>query len=215
MKSSSILAILLLFAGSNAPAQQPRVYYDYVENGQLTGGRFVVDPTDAEQRRMFNLDGDIAVVAGGWPVTTVVDNGPVENRIDIVILGDGYTSPQLGSYAVHTQNVVNAFFAQEPFAAYASYFNVHRVDVTSAQSGVDEIDLGIFRNTALDMAYGCFGIDRLLCINVAKAANAASSENTLGIMAIIAFLGLPFVMSYTAVIYWVFRGKVEVGKFSY
>ncbi|RPJ48514.1 MAG: cytochrome d ubiquinol oxidase subunit II [Candidatus Latescibacterota bacterium] len=45
--------------------------------------------------------------------------------------------------------------------------------------------------------------------------NAASSQKTLGIMRIIAFIGMPFVLAYTAVIYWVFRGKVEIGKFSY
>lgn len=45
--------------------------------------------------------------------------------------------------------------------------------------------------------------------------NAASSQKTLGIMLIIALLGMPFVMAYTAVIYWVFRGKVQLGKFSY
>jgi cytochrome d ubiquinol oxidase subunit II len=45
--------------------------------------------------------------------------------------------------------------------------------------------------------------------------NAASSPKTLGIMAVIAALGMPFVLAYTAVIYWVFRGKVELGKFSY
>jgi cytochrome d ubiquinol oxidase subunit II len=45
--------------------------------------------------------------------------------------------------------------------------------------------------------------------------NAASSQLTLGIMLIIASIGLPFVCSYTAVVYWVFRGKVRLGKFSY
>jgi cytochrome d ubiquinol oxidase subunit II len=45
--------------------------------------------------------------------------------------------------------------------------------------------------------------------------NAASSEKTLGIMLIVAILGMPFVISYTAVVYWIFRGKVQLGKFSY
>jgi cytochrome d ubiquinol oxidase subunit II len=45
--------------------------------------------------------------------------------------------------------------------------------------------------------------------------NAASSEKTLRIMRTIAFLGMPFVLAYTGVVYWVFRGKVQVGKFSY
>jgi cytochrome d ubiquinol oxidase subunit II len=45
--------------------------------------------------------------------------------------------------------------------------------------------------------------------------NASSTENTLTIMLIIAVLGMPFVLSYTAVVYWVFRGKVQLGKSSY
>lgn len=47
------------------------------------------------------------------------------------------------------------------------------------------------------------------------AYNGASSKKTLGIMAIIAFMGIPFVLAYTAAIFWVFRGKVKLGKFSY
>jgi cytochrome d ubiquinol oxidase subunit II len=45
--------------------------------------------------------------------------------------------------------------------------------------------------------------------------NAASSEKTLGIMRTMAFLGLPFVLAYTAAIFWVFRGKVKLGHSSY
>jgi len=45
--------------------------------------------------------------------------------------------------------------------------------------------------------------------------NAASSPKTLGIMAIIAAIGMPFVAAYTGIIYWVFRGKVKLGSFSY
>jgi cytochrome bd ubiquinol oxidase subunit II len=45
--------------------------------------------------------------------------------------------------------------------------------------------------------------------------NAASSPKTLAIMAVIATIGMPFVLAYTSVIYWVFRGKVQLGKFSY
>jgi len=45
--------------------------------------------------------------------------------------------------------------------------------------------------------------------------NAASSLKTLAIMRNIAFLGMPFVLAYTGVIYWLFKGKVEIGKTSY
>ncbi|MEO1173917.1 MAG: cytochrome d ubiquinol oxidase subunit II, partial [Myxococcota bacterium] len=45
--------------------------------------------------------------------------------------------------------------------------------------------------------------------------NAASSQKTLGIMRFIAFLGIPFVLVYTAIIYWTFRGKTKLDSFSY
>lgn len=45
--------------------------------------------------------------------------------------------------------------------------------------------------------------------------NAASSQKTLGIALLIAIIGMPIVLTYTAIVYWIFRGKVELGKFSY
>lgn len=45
--------------------------------------------------------------------------------------------------------------------------------------------------------------------------NAASSPKTLGIMLVIAILGVPLVLAYTISIYWIFRGKVKLTPMSY
>jgi cytochrome d ubiquinol oxidase subunit II len=45
--------------------------------------------------------------------------------------------------------------------------------------------------------------------------NAASSTGTLWTMLIIVIIGLPFVVAYTAAVYWTFRGRVELGEHSY
>ena len=45
--------------------------------------------------------------------------------------------------------------------------------------------------------------------------NAASSSKTLGIMLVIACIGLPVVLAYTVSIYWIFRGKVKLDRMSY
>ena len=45
--------------------------------------------------------------------------------------------------------------------------------------------------------------------------NAASSPKTLGIMLVIACIGMPVVLIYTAGIYWIFRGKVKLDRMSY
>lgn len=45
--------------------------------------------------------------------------------------------------------------------------------------------------------------------------NARSSHGTLQTMLIIALVGMPCVISYTVIIYWIFRGKVKLDKNSY
>lgn len=44
---------------------------------------------------------------------------------------------------------------------------------------------------------------------------AASSARTLGIMLIIAGIGMPAVLAYTGIVYWTFRGKVDTGDKGY
>jgi cytochrome d ubiquinol oxidase subunit II len=45
--------------------------------------------------------------------------------------------------------------------------------------------------------------------------NAASSQETLRIMLIIAVMGMPIVLAYTFSVYWIFRGKVKLEPTSY
>jgi cytochrome d ubiquinol oxidase subunit II len=45
--------------------------------------------------------------------------------------------------------------------------------------------------------------------------NAASEDNTLTVALVIALIGMPFVLLYTAGVYYIFRGKVEVEPTSY
>lgn len=55
-------------------------------------------------------------------------------------------------------------------------------------------------------------IDSQFSLNI---YNASSSLMTLKNMLIIAIIGLPFVLSYTISIYWIFRGKTKITKHSY
>lgn len=118
-------------------------------------------------------------VAPPAPYVTVVNNGPSSNRVDIVFLGDGYTSTQIDStYTTHVQNAVSYILnqSQEPFARYHNFFNVHRVNVVSNQSGADVPPLGIYRDTALDASYYYDGVtDRLLYVNTSKATTALNN----------------------------------------
>jgi formylglycine-generating enzyme required for sulfatase activity len=171
------------------------VYYDYVENGRLKGGRTTIILPPLPDKGFME-------VATLWNVTTFVDNGPTSNRIDIVFVGDGYTAVEMVDYANHTDNILSLFMAEEPIAAYSTYFNIHRVDVISNESGVDEPDLGIYRDTALDMTYNCSGIERLLCVDVSKAilaaGNAPDVDHTLALANSTRYGGAGYPGSYLA-----------------
>jgi hypothetical protein len=99
----------------------------------------------------------------------MVDNGPSSNRVDIVFLGDGYTASQIDTvYVTHIQGMLDHMFApgEDPFPRYQEFFNVHRVNVVSNESGADVPPEGIYRDTALDASYYYHGgPEQLLYIN--------------------------------------------------
>lgn len=117
-----------------------------------------------------------AGVASAEPATAIRLNGPAANRIGVTILGDGYTQSQLSKYAADVDAFVAAFFNQSPYLEYAAYFNVHRVDVVSNESGADHPEINSFRDTALGSAYNCGNIQRVICVDVA-AVNAVLSRS--------------------------------------
>jgi cytochrome d ubiquinol oxidase subunit II len=73
------------------------------------------------------------------------------------------------------------------------------------------------------MLMALFGIDQYPNLvysqpnpeNSLTIINAASSDKTLGIMLVIACIGVPIVIAYTVCIYWIFRGKVRMDRMSY
>ena len=107
-------------------------------------------------------------IALAEPFETIINNGSAENRVDIAILGDGYTSAEMDKYKADVQAAMALFFNNEPFHEYRNFFNVHRVDVVSSQSGADHPERSVSVNTALDATYNCSGIQRLVCVNVGK-----------------------------------------------
>ncbi|NLX07905.1 MAG: hypothetical protein GXY33_22415 [Phycisphaerae bacterium] len=118
--------------------------------------------------------------AGYQPAyTTMVENGPSSNRIDMVFMGDGYQANQLQtSYPSHINAMLNHMFEQgeDPFPRYRNFFNVHRIDLVSQDSGADVPPEGINVTTALNASYYYGGsAERLLYIDSGKAQNAMSA----------------------------------------
>lgn len=66
---------------------------------------------------------------------TILQSGPNESRINLVILSDGYQSNELDQFVIDATNFSNAFFAETPYKEYKNYFNVHIIKVPSNESG--------------------------------------------------------------------------------
>lgn len=130
-------------------------------DGHLEGDIFYL-PIDDEARRIMEA-------------VEIANRGVPDNRVDFVIVGDGYTASEQGQFHSDATSIQNNFFRYEPFISYEPYFRFTQIEVVSNQSGVDnDPNPGINRDTALDMQYWCSGTERLLCVNVGKAYNAAA-----------------------------------------
>jgi hypothetical protein len=109
---------------------------------------------------------------------TLVDNGPASNRINIVIIGDGYTQTELESkYPTDYNNLINYMFTSgavsEPFHSYAKYFNVYAVSIVSNESGADEPLKNIYKDTALGSTFSWGGrVERALYLGTTLANQA-------------------------------------------
>lgn len=119
-----------------------------------------------------------SVQATGQTYNTMIDNGSSENRVDMVFIGDGYQDFELEStYVTHINQTLEHFFqsGQDPFPRYNNFFNVHRVNIASNESGADDPNGGTFVDTALDASYNWGGTDRCLYFNTSKANAAVST----------------------------------------
>lgn len=182
--------VLALPAFAQAPSQgtasaaglRPQlVYWDTIgSQGELTGGKLLLDLPDRDA-----VHPRIAAPVESFDHHLLPPDP--NKRLDMVFVGDGYQAAQLGSYAAHVSNIVAAFFAIEPYLTYREYFSVHRVDVVSADAGVDnDPTQGIARNTALNMGYWCSGVERLLCVDVGLAYSYAANAPQANLVAAIA-----------------------------
>ena len=72
-----------------------------------------------------------------FPVTDLVVNGPTDQRVNVVFLGEGYTAGEMGQFITDAQNAASILYLTPPYQDYASYFNVYAVEVPSNESGTD------------------------------------------------------------------------------
>jgi len=98
----------------------------------------VVDPSDAGVER------------GPPPklnVWAVMQNGAPRDKVDLLLMGDGYTATEMEKWHRDARRLTETLFTASPFKEHRQDFNVWAVDAPAEESGVARPSDGIFRHS--------------------------------------------------------------------
>jgi IgA Peptidase M64 len=95
-------------------------------------------------------------------IQTIITNGPASNRLNIVVLSEGYTTNQLPQFLVDATNAVATLLSHSPYQEYSNYCNAFAIKVASNQTGSDHPSYSQVRDTYFNSTFD--SIDKLITI---------------------------------------------------
>ena len=87
-------------------------------------------------------------------------SGPSPAKVDLLIMGDGYTEAELKKFEADARRLADYLFTVSPFKERAKDFNVWGLAVPTAQSGVSRPSTGVHNPSRLGARYDIFGSER-------------------------------------------------------
>jgi hypothetical protein len=113
---------------------------------------FLVDPKDKF------LDSSRPPSPG--PLVALEKHGEPADKVDFLILGDGYTAAERGKFEKDARRLIEILFATSPFRERRNDFNVWGLCPPSEESGVSRPSTGIHRWSRVGATYDAFGSER-------------------------------------------------------
>jgi hypothetical protein len=86
--------------------------------------------------------------------------GDPANKVDLLMLGDGYTAAERGKFEKDARRFVETLFSTSPFREHKKDFNVWGLCPAAAESGVSRPSTGVYRRSPLGATYDTFGSER-------------------------------------------------------
>ena len=114
-----------------------------------------VDPENISIIRDQVLDRSIKVIKAHT-------SGDPHKKVDIAIVGEGYTIDELSKFKSDLKRFSSTFFRYEPYRTMKDKFNIKGVFKPSQESGTDEPRANIYKNTALSSSFNALGSERYL-----------------------------------------------------
>lgn len=93
-------------------------------------------------------------------VDIITENGPADKKVDIVILGDGYSNSEMDKFRKDATRLSGYLMGAEPFKSRSNDFNIRAIETPGESSGVNKPHHGVFKRTPLSVHYSSFDSER-------------------------------------------------------
>jgi len=97
---------------------------------------------------------------GAGSLIALQKSGDSAEKVDFLILGDGYTAAERGKFEAQARKVMELLFQQTPFKEHRQDFNVWALCPPSKESGISRPSTGVHKRTPLGTTYDAFGSER-------------------------------------------------------
>ncbi len=89
-------------------------------------------------------------------------NGDPAHKVDLLLLGDGYTAAEMDEFRADAERLADRLFAVSPFREREADFNVWALAVPVPESGISRPSTGLQRYSATGARYDAFGSERYI-----------------------------------------------------
>jgi hypothetical protein len=114
----------------------------------------IVDPKD-----MFV---DTARPASPGALIELLKSGDSATKVDLLILGDGYTEAERAKFERDARKLVDTLFRYSPFKERKADFNVWGLCPPSQETGISRPSTGVHRRSRVGATYDAFGSERYI-----------------------------------------------------
>ncbi|MCX6243324.1 MAG: M64 family metallo-endopeptidase [Bacteroidetes bacterium] len=109
-------------------------------------------------------------------VDVILNNGPASEKVDLVILGDGYSKNEMDKFRSDAKRLTDVLLNTEPYKSRKKDLNIRLVETPGEQSGVNKPHPGVFKRTPLSVSYGIFDSERYALTFDNKTVRNVASE---------------------------------------
>jgi len=96
------------------------------------------------------------------PLVTIQKSGEPATKVDLLIMGDGYTAAERGKFEGDARHFTEILFTRSPFREHRADFNVWGLCPPSEESGISRPSNGIHRRSPLGATYDTFDTERYI-----------------------------------------------------